>query len=360
MNQADIENVGAQTIGEVLTNVPSITGLGNSGRGGNGNGGSGASVYIHQIGASAQNSTLVLLDGHRIPVSGTTNSVVDPNNFPQIMLERVDVLAEGASSVYGSDAVAGVVNFVTRKKFDGLEVRTQAQLEQGASTGKLISVLTGKSWDTGNFLVAYSYSFEDNIPFSSRWETNPLIQGQRALQNGFPASQIFPASGAPTTNFGNFNCDPATIQPTGSSNIYLNAQGSAFVSSAANNQMCSTWANSDYVPSETRQNSMFRFNEDIVKNPEPQRLTAPTIPAARYRASPAALSPQPHSDRPTTPAIPAPSRSPRTARRLQLRSASKIHSTPSRQEQPPQPPSRFAMISTSCLGRAPPAPAATT
>src|ERR1700761_5289764 len=119
----DIQNVGAQTIGEVLTNVPAITGLGNSGRGGNGNGGSGASVYIHQIGASAQNSTLVLLDGHRLPVagSGNGNPVVDPNIVPQTMLERVEVLADGASSVYGSDAVSGVVNFITRKQFDGIE-----------------------------------------------------------------------------------------------------------------------------------------------------------------------------------------------------------------------------------------------
>src|ERR1700753_1413652 len=108
---SNLTTVGAHTLGEVLTHVPAITGLGNSGRGGNGNGGSGASVYIHQIGASAQNSTLVIMDGHRLPVagSGNGNPVVDPNIIPQTMLERVEVLADGASSVYGSDAVSGVV-----------------------------------------------------------------------------------------------------------------------------------------------------------------------------------------------------------------------------------------------------------
>ncbi|HZQ39532.1 MAG TPA: Plug domain-containing protein, partial [Rhizomicrobium sp.] len=109
VDQQAISDVGAVTISEVLANVPAITGMGNSGRGSNGNGGAGASVYIHQIGASAQNSTLVIMDGHRLPVagSGNGNPVVDPNIVPQTMLERVEVLADGASSVYGSDAVSG-------------------------------------------------------------------------------------------------------------------------------------------------------------------------------------------------------------------------------------------------------------
>jgi len=101
VDQQAITDVGAVTVSEVLANVPAITGMGNSGRGSNGNGGAGASVYIHQIGASAQNSTLVLMDGHRLPVagSGNGNPVVDPNIIPQNMLERVEVLADGASSV---------------------------------------------------------------------------------------------------------------------------------------------------------------------------------------------------------------------------------------------------------------------
>src|SRR5579885_2246078 len=73
VDEQAITDVGAVTISEVLANVPAITGMGNSGRGSNGNGGAGASVYIHQIGASAQNSTLVIMDGHRLPVAGSGN-----------------------------------------------------------------------------------------------------------------------------------------------------------------------------------------------------------------------------------------------------------------------------------------------
>ena len=67
----------------------------------------------------------MLVDGHRLPPSGVTSSVVDPNNVPAVMLERVEVLAEGASSVYGSDAVAGVVNFITRRNYEGIELKGQ-------------------------------------------------------------------------------------------------------------------------------------------------------------------------------------------------------------------------------------------
>src|ERR1044071_2373694 len=62
VDQQQITDVGAVTMSEVLANVPAITGMGNSGRGSNGNGGAGASVYIHQIGASAPNNTLVIMD----------------------------------------------------------------------------------------------------------------------------------------------------------------------------------------------------------------------------------------------------------------------------------------------------------
>src|SRR5258708_18248023 len=217
VDQQQIPDVGAVTMSEVLANIPAITGMGNSGRGSNGNGGAGASVYIHQIGASAQNSTLVIMDGHRLPVagSGNGNPVVDPNIIPQNMLQRVEVLADGASSVYGSDAVSGVVNFITRKKFDGLELHYQAQHEHGTAIGQFGSILAGESWDKGGFIASYSYSFEDNIKDISIPQTNPLIQPQRAIAAGLTGTT------GSTTSFGTFFCDPATVQPNGAGNIYL-------------------------------------------------------------------------------------------------------------------------------------------
>jgi iron complex outermembrane receptor protein len=259
VDQQAISDVGAVTISEVLANVPAITGMGNSGRGSNGNGGAGASVYIHQIGASAQNSTLVIMDGHRLPVagSGNGNPVVDPNIIPQTMLERVEVLADGASSVYGSDAVSGVVNFITRKKFDGVELHYQLQHEHGAAIGQYGSILAGESWDKGGFIATYTYSFEDNIKNTSIPQTNPLIQPQRAIAAGITGTT------GSSTSQGNFFCDPATVQPNGSGNIYLSPQGTTNVANSVANASCSQWPYSDYVPSETRQNAMMKVTQEL-------------------------------------------------------------------------------------------------
>ncbi len=69
--------------------------------------------------------TLVLVDGRRMPYGGVTNSAADINQIPTAMVERVDVLTGGASAVYGSDAVAGVVNFIMKKDFEGVQVTSQ-------------------------------------------------------------------------------------------------------------------------------------------------------------------------------------------------------------------------------------------
>ena len=69
--------------------------------------------------------TLVLVDGRRMPYGGVTNSAADINQIPTQMVERVDILTGGASAVYGSDAVAGVVNFIMKKDFEGVQVTSQ-------------------------------------------------------------------------------------------------------------------------------------------------------------------------------------------------------------------------------------------
>ena len=69
--------------------------------------------------------TLVLVDGRRLPYGGVTNSAADINQIPTQMIERVDILTGGASAVYGSDAVAGVVNFIMKKDFEGVQVTGQ-------------------------------------------------------------------------------------------------------------------------------------------------------------------------------------------------------------------------------------------
>jgi iron complex outermembrane recepter protein len=74
--------------------------------------------------------TLVLMDGRRLPFSDASSPAVDLNTIPSLMVERIEVIAGGASAVYGSEAISGVVNFIMKKEHDGLEVDLQAGVTQ--------------------------------------------------------------------------------------------------------------------------------------------------------------------------------------------------------------------------------------
>ncbi|MBX3695616.1 MAG: TonB-dependent receptor [Steroidobacteraceae bacterium] len=113
------------------------------------NGASGAAtINLRGLGSPR---TLVLIDGRRLPYGSVTNSAPDINTIPASIIERVDVLTGGASAVYGSDAVAGVVNFITKKDFEGVQVEAQYGFYQhkndygGPGAVKLRDVIAGRA-----------------------------------------------------------------------------------------------------------------------------------------------------------------------------------------------------------------------
>lgn len=113
---------------------------------------------IHGLGIYA---TLTLFNGHRFAATGGEGVFPDPQIVPVIAVERVEVIADGASSIYGSDAVAGVVNFIYRRNFDGLEFSTvygsgDNYSKEGAS------LLWGRTWGSGSIMAAYEYSSNDS------------------------------------------------------------------------------------------------------------------------------------------------------------------------------------------------------
>jgi iron complex outermembrane receptor protein len=203
VGRQEIEKTSATTVQQILKTVPSIVGQGSAGQGSFGsadNSGTNAPT-IHGLGASASNSTLILIDGHRIPLTGINHALTDPNVIAPAAIERVEVLADGASSVYGSDAVAGVINFITRKNFDGLEISGQVGFADKYDT-QSANLLWGKRWDDGSALVSYGYSNRSN-----------LLAGDR----DFTKADHRPQGG---TNLASFNCGTASVQPAGSSLIY--------------------------------------------------------------------------------------------------------------------------------------------
>lgn len=109
---------------------------------------------IHGLGIYA---TLSLFNGHRFAATGGEGVFPDPQIVPVIGVERVEVIADGASSIYGSDAVAGVVNFIYRRNFDGLEFNTV--YASGTNyTKEGASLLWGRTWSGGSVMAAYEYS----------------------------------------------------------------------------------------------------------------------------------------------------------------------------------------------------------
>jgi len=128
------------------------------------------------------NRTLVLLNGRRAGPAGTRGGVssFDLNVLPQSIVQRVDVLKTGASSIYGSDPVAGVVNLITKTDFNGLQVDGFANVPTHKG-GEVFSgsVLWGKSNDRGHIMVALDY-----------YKQNELARGDRSYLS-CPAAYVF-------------------------------------------------------------------------------------------------------------------------------------------------------------------------
>jgi iron complex outermembrane receptor protein len=248
VGQETIQKTGAQTVQQVLRSVPSVVGMGAVGQGafGSADGAGTNAPTIHGLGASASNSTLILIDGHRFPLSGINHALADPNILAPLALERVEVLADGASSVYGSDAVAGVINFITRRNFDGIEGRGQAGYADGYNSYGA-GIVAGKTWDTGSVLAAFGYSDRDGLLAAKR----DFTARDRRLTGG--------------SNLASFFCAPATIQ-VGSGNIIPAPYNGAGVANAAANALCDTSGVIDLIPSERRYSAMVKVSQELTEN----------------------------------------------------------------------------------------------
>jgi iron complex outermembrane recepter protein len=107
--------------------------------------------------------TLVLLNGHRLP-NDPSYEAVDLNLIPQSAIERIEVLKDGASALYGSDALGGVINIITKKGYSGNEATVKLSgVEQKGGTAYDVSLLSGVVGDTVDFLGTLSYTHTDKI-----------------------------------------------------------------------------------------------------------------------------------------------------------------------------------------------------
>lgn len=151
--------------------------------------------------------TLILSNGRRLAPAGVAGSPTRPdlNLIPLGMVERVDILTDGASSIYGADAVAGVINFITRRDFDGIEIDAfYSSPEAGGGEERRISIATGLQADRGFASFGFEYYTRDNVRRGERdfspcirdIEVNPETGSRREIctQNSFSNQWLDPAN----------------------------------------------------------------------------------------------------------------------------------------------------------------------
>jgi iron complex outermembrane receptor protein len=244
-----IEKTAPVNLSQLVNTVPSITTAGSLAQGENAY--SYYSPQIHSLAGSSSNTTLVIVDGLRLPGGGTQFNQTDPNIIPVSAIQRVEVLADGASSVYGSDAVAGVVNFITRRTFDGLEANFQYGFAKDYSN-KSGNLIWGKTWGTGGVYVAASIT-----------EQNTLFNRDR----DFASRGDYRAFGGTNTN--SFQCSPATIQVTGvaagavPSGVFLSPGATTTVANTQANSPCNNSVYGVLSPGQGRGNVLVKAVNDF-------------------------------------------------------------------------------------------------
>ncbi|AJC46459.1 TonB-dependent receptor [Xanthomonas sacchari] len=159
VDRQQIQQSGKQTLGDLLQALPGIAGAATNPQVNNGGGDGASTISLRGLG---EQRTLILIDGHRIQNN-------DVNAIPANMIDHVEVLKVGASAMYGSDAIGGVVNFILRKNFEGGEVSANyGQTSRGDGARQGGSFTFGKTWDRGNVVVGLDYNKQKDVSSANR------------------------------------------------------------------------------------------------------------------------------------------------------------------------------------------------
>jgi outer membrane receptor protein involved in Fe transport len=165
VSHTDIAFTGQMTIEETLNQMPQV--FPSYGRASNNPGTASAEVDLRGFGPGR---SLVLLNGRRVAPSGTGNAV-DLNNIPQFLIDRIEIITGGTSTVYGSDAIAGVVNFITQEDYSGLGIEAGLSMAEPGDA------------ETYDFNLAYGHNFANgrgNVTvYGNIFERKALFAGDR-------------------------------------------------------------------------------------------------------------------------------------------------------------------------------------
>jgi iron complex outermembrane recepter protein len=227
----DLQHSGAVTIEAALNQLPQFSPAGTAGNGGQGTGGH-ATVNLRGLGS---NRNLVLLDGRRLPLADISGNV-DINLIPDSILSSVQTITGGASAVYGSDAMSGVVNFITLSHFEGLRTDLQYGNSERSDYEQITSSAAfGTSFadDRGHALLSVGYSTREGLKGSERDFFDLVTPSSFIGQGTFvPSATNLPSQAAVNALFGGYG----VTTPVGNTlNLGFNDDGTLFSQTGARN-----------------------------------------------------------------------------------------------------------------------------
>lgn len=168
VSREDAKATGATTTSQLLATIPQISNMFN----GLPQIAPGTGTQLQVIRPNLRNTpsgntatgaaTLILVDGHRMVGVGISQSAPDPDAVPIGAIERVEVVTDGGSSTYGADAIGGVINYITRRRFNGVQVGGRYGFADNYRSYDG-NATVGKDWGTGSIYLSYSYAKHDDV-----------------------------------------------------------------------------------------------------------------------------------------------------------------------------------------------------
>ncbi len=249
VGREDIEASSATTTAQLLQQIPQVYNLGVSENSRGQSGGSsnityGSSVNLRGIGPYA---TLTLLNGRRPVPQGTSGQAIDPSIVPTLALERVEVVADGASAIYGSDAVAGVVNLVMRRSHEGAEAFVRSGSGDHYDEHSAGAIF-GHNWNGGRYTVAVENTYHSALYGTYR----DFYQADQTARGG--------------RDYGEVQCSPGNIVIAGVS--YAIPVGGVTAANAAalkpgTVNKCDNLKNASLVPRQERNALTFTYDQTV-------------------------------------------------------------------------------------------------
>ncbi len=206
ISRDDIEKQGFSSVADILQNITAVgsPAISRTSPLSSGEAVGGQYIDLRNLGP---NRTLILVNGKRLGI--TNDGLQDVASIPASMVERIEVLKDGASTIYGSDAIAGVVNIITRKNFEGAEANAyMGQYGQGDGERQVYDFLLGFTGDRGSVTAGVEYSKEDPVWARDRWfAIDRFPTGEK--------SDPRPGGLSGTTEWGRFSYNTGTVNAAG-------------------------------------------------------------------------------------------------------------------------------------------------